>query len=122
MVTNSLLAFVVLSAGGCGDDKTVAGSCKTNELADNSVLCIDYYDGGKTSQWRQACNDMMQGQWSSSACDSASALGGCGAGNKVIWYYPSAKHQAVEQVEQACLSKSRKFISGVAGEPVIESK
>jgi len=109
-----LFAFVLLALAGC-DSKydfkdDVAGSCKTAALDDHSVICIDYYDGKNIDQWRSACNAAMKGKWLSQACDTSMALGGCQAGNKIIWMYPSAIHANEKDAKQSCLAKSRKFI------------
>ncbi|MGD8568280.1 MAG: hypothetical protein PVJ39_09345 [Gammaproteobacteria bacterium] len=100
---------------GCSDERSVSGSCRTGELSDKSVLCIDYYDSGKVSQWRMACNTGMKGEWSPAGCDTAKYLGGCKAGNKVIWYFPSERHKTVADVKQSCAGKDRAFVAAPGG-------
>jgi len=96
---------------GCSANDEVAGSCKTAALDDQAVICIDYYDGKNIDQWRSACNTAMKGEWLSQACDTSKALGGCQAGNKIIWMYPSAKHASKADAEQSCVAKNRKYLT-----------
>lgn len=110
------LGYTVILLAGCSDEQNIAGSCHTGELSDKSELCINYTDSGKASQWRTACNTMMKGEWSPTACDTTDSLGGCKAGNKVIWYYPSERHKTVADAKQSCASKNRVFIAVPAGE------
>lgn len=105
-----ILTFALLMLAGCTANEDVVGSCKTAMLNDQSIICIDYYGKKNLDQWRTACTTAMRGAWTSGACDTATALGGCQAGNKVIWMYPSAKHANTEDVEQSCLVKNRKFL------------
>jgi hypothetical protein len=112
-----VLGYTVIFLSGCSDEQNIAGSCHTGELSDKSELCINYYDNGNVSQWRTACNTMMKGEWSPAACDTSDSLGGCKAGNKVIWYYPSERHKTVADAKQSCVRKNRVFVAAPAGEP-----
>lgn len=94
----------------CTGKQDIAGSCSTQALGDNSNICIEYYDADKGNRWQMAC-DAMRGQWSAASCNRASALGGCKAGNKVIWYFHSEKHPTEQDVRQSCASKDRRFIA-----------
>lgn len=115
LLINVFLGFTIMVAAGCSDEKTVVGSCQIGELSDKSVLCINYDDAGKLPQWRMACESVMKGEWSAKACDTSTSLGGCKAGNKVIWYFPSEKHQSVDDAKQSCISKNRIFVPAPAG-------
>jgi hypothetical protein len=105
-----ILTVVLLFLAGCSANDNVTGSCNTSTLDDQSVICIDYFGTKNLDQWRTACTTGMGGAWKASACDTATALGGCQAGNKIIWMYPSAIHVSAQDAEQSCMAKSRKFI------------
>ena len=109
-LTGFLVILIVFSLISCFANNDVVGSCKTAALEDQSIICIDYLEAKNLEQWRTACNSVMQGQWSSHACNTSSALGGCEAGNKVIWMYPSTKHRNSQDVELSCAAKSRQFL------------
>ncbi|WP_455223277.1 hypothetical protein [Kaarinaea lacus] len=95
---------------GCSARDDFAGSCKNALLDDQSVICIDYYGNKNLDQWRTACTTAMRGEWAALACDTATSLGGCQAGNKIIWMYPSAKHATIGDAEQSCIAKNRKYL------------
>ena len=100
------LVLVAILASGCSDNNgtVVLGSCDAGIASDQSKMCIDYYDDEKLSEWRSVCTMVMRGKWSETACNTASALGGCQPknGKAVIWLYPSARHQSMEEVEASC--------------------
>lgn len=94
----------------CSADHEVAGSCQSAQLDDSSVICIDYLDASGREQWRSACETAMRGKWSPVACETTNALGGCQAGNKIIWMYVSETHRSVQDAEKSCAAKSRPFL------------
>ena len=108
------LILAVILASGCSDNygSTVFGSCDAGIASDHSKMCIDYYDDEKLSEWRSACTMVMRGKWSETACNTESALGGCQPknGKAVIWLYPSARHQSMEEVEASCTKQERLFL------------
>jgi hypothetical protein len=108
--SSQFFASLLLVLAGCSANNDVIGSCKTGALDDQSVICIDYHDAKNLDQWRTACNTVMQGEWSSGACNVSSSLGGCRAGNKVIWMYASERHSNSEDVESSCVAKSRDYL------------
>ena len=75
------------------------------------LLCIDYYDDVKLAQKRQVCGAVMRGTWSEKSCATDTALGGCRAGNNVVWFLPSPKHPDVATARAACESQGREFVS-----------
>jgi hypothetical protein len=105
------LLFTFL-ASGCSDSESVLGSCDAGIASDKSKMCIDYYKVDNLNQWRSVCTEVMQGEWSDSACNTVNALGGCQLkdGKAIIWLYPSDKHQAIEDVEKQCAKKNRPFL------------
>jgi len=107
---SQFFALILLVLTGCSANNDVIGSCKTGALDDQSVICIDYYDAKNRDQWRTACNTVMQGEWSSGACNASSSLGGCRASNKVIWMYASEKHSNNHDAQSSCVAKSREYL------------
>ncbi|WP_455209289.1 hypothetical protein [Kaarinaea lacus] len=107
---NYIVACTLFILAGCSADNDVIGSCQSALLDDRSVVCIDYYEAKSRDQWRTACETAIRGKWSSMACDTSSAFGGCKAGNKVIWMYPSEKHLNTQDAEQSCVAKNRLFL------------
>ncbi|MCI0505988.1 MAG: hypothetical protein L0Z73_07730 [Gammaproteobacteria bacterium] len=109
------IIIITVAVTGCSADRDVVGSCKTAKLDDQSVICIDYYDAKNLDQWRSACETVIQGEWASMECDTTTAWGGCEAGNKVIWMYPSMKHRNALDAEQHCAATNRRYVPVPAG-------
>jgi hypothetical protein len=114
-VSKHVAGLALLVVSGCSADLDVVGSCKTANLDDQSVICIDYYDAKNLDQWRSACESVMRGAWSPMACNNTTAFGGCQAANKVIWMYPSGKHRNAKDAEQSCVEKNRRFVTVSSG-------
>ena len=103
--------LLALLLAGCSGEPELAGSCLTAETDDGARLCIDYYGDLKLEQKRQVCGAVMRGTWSDTACVTAAVLGGCRAGDHVVWLLPSAKHPDVAAVRATCAESDREFLA-----------
>ena len=55
---------------GCPVEEEVFGSCRTDQLDDGSIICVDYLSSHTAHTFRQTCEGAMRGVWSDEQCDT----------------------------------------------------
>jgi hypothetical protein len=108
----AVLIAVVPFLVGCPESEEVFGSCRTDQLDDGSIICVDYLSSHIADTFRQSCETAMRGVWSDGPCDTGGVLGGCRSGDRysITWIYLSRTHTTVNDVMEYCERRGGTFV------------